>query len=164
MTDQIEAHIVVERTFKANVQELWALWTTKDGFESWWGPEQFRADVRTIEARVGGALHYDMVADTPEAVAAMEAMNAPTVQPCRGTFSEFKPVERLVLAQVIDFFPDVAPYDSTIAVAFFPLGDGRVRMIVTLSQMHDAATTAMQRKGFASQLSKLERRYAREDS
>jgi uncharacterized protein YndB with AHSA1/START domain len=163
MTDQIEANIVIERTYKADVQELWALWTTKDGFESWWGPEQFRADVHTIEARLGGALRYDMVADTPEAVAAMESMNAPTVQPCRGTFSEFVPEQRLVLTQIIDFLPGIAPYDSRITVAFFPVGSGRVRMFVTLSQMHDSATTAMQKEGFISQLSKLDRRYVREE-
>jgi uncharacterized protein YndB with AHSA1/START domain len=87
VTDQIESNLVIERIFKADVRDLWALWTTKDGFESWWGPEQFRVDVHTIEARPGGALHYDMVADTPEAIAAMESMNAPTVQPCRGIFS-----------------------------------------------------------------------------
>ena len=70
MTDKIAAHIVIERTYTADVEALWALWTTKDGFGSWWGPEQFRADVHVIEARAGGALHYDMVADTPEAMLA----------------------------------------------------------------------------------------------
>ena len=128
-----------------------AVWTTKEGFESWWGPTQFYADVRVIEARTGGALKYDMVADTPEAIAAMEGMNAPTVQPCRGTFGVFEPENRLVLTQAIEFLPGIASYDSTIAVAFFPLGDGRVRMVVTLSQMHDAATTAMLQEGFTSQ-------------
>lgn len=64
-----------------------------------------------------------------------------------------------MLTQRIDFLPGVAPYDSTVAVAFLPRGDGHVRMIVTLSQMHDAATTAMQKEGFTSQLSKLDRRY-----
>jgi uncharacterized protein YndB with AHSA1/START domain len=29
---------VIERTYRATVQELWELWTTKEGFESWWGP------------------------------------------------------------------------------------------------------------------------------
>jgi uncharacterized protein YndB with AHSA1/START domain len=159
MTDQIASNIVIERTYKADVAELWALWTTKQGFESWWGPEQFRADVHRIEARPGGALHYDMVADTPEAIAAMEGMNAPTSQPCRGTFSEYKLNERLVLTQVIDFLPGVAPYDSRITVDFFPADDGHVRMVVTLSQMHDAATSAMQEEGFTSQLSKLDRRF-----
>lgn len=160
MSDQIEANVVVERTFKADASELWSLWTTKEGFESWWGPEQFRADVHTIEARTGGALHYDMVADSAEAIAAMESMNAPTVQPCRGTFMEIKHEERLVLTQVIDFLPGVESYDSTMTVDFIQLGDGHVRMIVTLSRMHDAATTAMQKEGFTSQISKLERRYA----
>ncbi|QAY75991.1 SRPBCC domain-containing protein [Sphingosinicella sp. BN140058] len=159
MTDQIESSLVVERTYAATVEELWTLWTTKEGFESWWGPEQFRADVHTIEPRPGGALHYDMVADTPEAIAAMERMNAPTSQPCRGAFTTFEPYHRLVLTQLIDFLPGVEPYDSRIAVDFFPGAEGHVRMVVTLSQMHDAATSAMQREGFTSQLSKLDRRY-----
>jgi uncharacterized protein YndB with AHSA1/START domain len=159
MIDQIASSLVIERTYAAEREELWELWTTKDGFESWWGPREFRADVHTIEPQQGGALHYDMVANTPEAVAAMERMGAPTTQPCRGTFSEFQPHERLVLTQVIDFLPGVVPYDSTIAVDFFPTQQGRVRMVVTLSQMHDAATTGMQREGFLSQLSKLDKRY-----
>lgn len=159
MTDQIESTLVIERTYDAEIEDLWQLWTTKEGFESWWGPEQFRADIHTIDARSGGTLHYEMVADTPEAVAAMEQMGAPTSQPCRGSFSEFKPKERLVLTQTIDFLPGVTPYDSTIAVDFYPLTGRRVRMVVTLSQMHDAATTAMQKEGFTSQLSKLDARY-----
>ena len=159
MTDQIEANLVIERTYKADVDDLWHLWTTKEGFQSWWGPEQFRADVHKIEARLGGVLHYNMVANTPEAVKAMEGMGAPTSQPCRGSFCEFKQNERLVLTQVIDFLPGVAPYDSTIAVDFLPATDGWVRMVITLSQMHDPATTAMQKEGFTSQLSKLDRHY-----
>ncbi|HEX8056001.1 MAG TPA: SRPBCC domain-containing protein, partial [Novosphingobium sp.] len=119
MIDPIESSLVIERTYSAEPEELWELWTTKDGFESWWGPQEFRADVHTIEPRQGGMLHYDMVADTLKAVEAMEGMGAPTRQPCRGTFSEFRPHERLVLTQVIDFLPGIVPYDSTIAVDFF---------------------------------------------
>ena len=63
----------------------------------------------------------------------MEGMGAPTTQPCLGTFSEFRPHERLVLTQVIDFLPGVMIYDSTIAVDFFAAAQGRVRMVVTLS-------------------------------
>jgi uncharacterized protein YndB with AHSA1/START domain len=159
MSDQTESSLVIERTYKADIEELWALWTTKEGFESWWGPEQFRADVRALEPRLGGALHYDMVAATPESIAAMQGMGAPTSQPCRGTFTAFDRHERLTLTQVIDFLPGVAPYESTMTVRFYPLQGGSVRMVVTLSQMHDAATTAMQKEGFTSQLSKLDRRY-----
>ena len=41
---------VIERTYRASVDELWELWTTKEGFESWWPPEGFRAEVHAIEA------------------------------------------------------------------------------------------------------------------
>jgi len=34
--------VVVERTYRAKVGELWNLWTTKEGFESWWGPKGCR--------------------------------------------------------------------------------------------------------------------------
>jgi uncharacterized protein YndB with AHSA1/START domain len=159
MIDPIASSLVIERTYAAKPEELWELWTTKDGFESWWGPQEFHADVHMIEPRQGGALHYDMVANTPEAVAAMKGMGAPTTQPCRGILSEFQPYERLVLTQTIDFLPGVEPYDSMIAVDFFAAAQGRVRMVVTLSQMHDAATTGMQLEGFLSQLSKLDKRY-----
>jgi uncharacterized protein YndB with AHSA1/START domain len=159
MTDQIQSSLVIERQYRADAQELWELWTTKDGFESWWGPEGFRADVVEIDARLGGALHYAMVADAPEAVAAMKALGEPTSTQCRGSFSEFRPFERLVLTQRIDFLPGVTPYDSRIEVDFIPAADGHVRMIVTLSQMHDVQTTKMQKAGFMSQLSKLDRRY-----
>jgi uncharacterized protein YndB with AHSA1/START domain len=159
MKDVIEASIVIERVYAAAPEELWSLWTTKEGFESWWGPEGFRADVHTIEPRQGGTLHYDMVAATPEMEAAMRSMGQPTSTACRGHFSEFAPYARLALTQVIDFLPGVPAYDSNIAVDFIPATDGGVRMIVTLSQMHDDQTTKMQKQGFTSQLTKLDRRF-----
>ena len=159
MNSQIESSIVIERAYEADVEELWDLWTTKDGFESWWGPQDFRADVHRIEARLGGTLHYDMVANTPAMIAAMKNMGQPASHPCRGSFTEFRPHERLVLTQLIDFLPGVEPYDSTMVVDFFPVAEGRVRMVVTLSQMHNAQFTQMQKQGFTSQLSKLDRRY-----
>ena len=69
--------VVIERTYRARVEELWELWTTKEGFESWWGPEGFRVEVHALEARVGGTLHYDMIADAPEQIEAMKQMGQP---------------------------------------------------------------------------------------
>jgi uncharacterized protein YndB with AHSA1/START domain len=163
VTDPIESSIVIERSYKANPEELWELWTTKEGFEAWWGPEGFRADVHQIEARLGGAIHYDMVADTPDAIAAMNAMGEPISTTCKGRFSEFRPQVRLALSQVIDFLRGVEPYDSLIEVDLIPAPDGHVRMIVTLHQMHDLQTTMMQKQGFTSQLSKLDRRFGWQD-
>ena len=154
----IKSTTVIERTYKASIAELWDLWTTKEGFESWWGPEGFRVEVHQMEARLEGTLRYDMIADAPEEIAAMKRMGMPLSHKTKGRFSEFKPHERLVLTHIIDFIPGVKPYESTIEVAFHAAGD-MTRMIVTLHAMHDLNFTGMQVQGFASQLSKLDTRY-----
>jgi uncharacterized protein YndB with AHSA1/START domain len=154
--------VVVERTYRARIEELWELWTTRDGFESWWGPEGFRAEVHTIDARPGGALHYDMIAATPEAIAAITQMGRPISHEAHARFSELKPHERLALTHVMDFLPGVKPYESTILVEFFPSAD-RVRMVVTLDPMHDEEFTRMSAQGLASQLTKLDKRFGARD-
>jgi uncharacterized protein YndB with AHSA1/START domain len=151
--------VIVERTYPASAEELWSLWTTRQGFESWWGPQGFRVEVHAIDPRVGGVLRYDMIADTPEMIAAMKDMGRPRSHETRGTFTELKPMTRLAITHVIDFLPGVKPYDSTIVVEFFPAGE-RVRMVVTLSPMHDEEFSHMQKEGFSSQLTKLDQRFA----
>ena len=150
--------ITIERTYRAGLEDVWDLWTTKQGFESWWGPQGFRADVHALDARVGGELRYDMVADTPEMIAAMKQMGRPASHPTHARFTELKPRERLVITNVIDFLPGVATYESKIAVDFFALGD-RVRMVVTLDPMHSEEFSKMQAEGFTSQLTKLDTRF-----
>jgi uncharacterized protein YndB with AHSA1/START domain len=152
------AKVVIERVYRAELSELWELWTTKHGFESWWGPQGFRADVREIDARAGGVLHYDMVADSPEAIAAMKQMGRPASHETRARFTELRPRERLTITSVIDFIPGVATYESDIAVELSAEGD-RVRMVVTLDAMHSEDFTRMQEQGFTSQLTKLDARF-----
>jgi uncharacterized protein YndB with AHSA1/START domain len=156
---QSDAKIVVERTYKASLQDVWDLWTTKDGFESWWGPQGFRADVHELDARVHGVLRYDMVADTPETIAAMKQMGGSTSHATHARFSALVPRERLVITSVIDFLPGVLPYETDIAVDFASVGNS-VRMIVTLDGLHSDEFTKMQKEGFASQLTKLDKRFA----
>lgn len=155
-----QAAVVIERTYRAPVEELWALWTTKEGFESWWGPEGFRVEVHVMEGRPGGVLEYDMIADAPEAIAAMREMGQPLSHGTRGTFTEFRPHSRLTLVHVIDFVPGQAPYESVIEVDFSPAADG-ARMVVTLHPHIDPNWTRMSVEGFTSQLTKLDRRYGR---
>ena len=111
-----ESKIVLERTYRARVEDVWDLWTTKEGFESWWGPEGFRVEVHALEARAGGTLHYDMIADSSEMIAAMKQMGQPVSHPTRSRFAEVKPHQRLVLTNLIDFLPGVTAYESNIAV------------------------------------------------
>jgi uncharacterized protein YndB with AHSA1/START domain len=149
---------VIERTYRASVDELWELWTTKEGFESWWPPEGCRTEVHAIEACPNGKLHYDMFAETPEMAAVMKELGLPVSHVERARFSEFRPLERLVLKLMMDFLPGVAPYESTIAVDFFPSGEW-VRMVVTLSPMHDEEFTKMASKGLESQFRNLDKRF-----
>jgi len=154
-----DATVVIERTYRANIKDVWALWTTKEGFESWWGPEGFRADVQEIDARVGGALRYEMIAESPEMIAAMKQMGQATSHATRSRFTEVELHSRLVLTNVIDFLPGVAAYESNIAVDLTSAGDS-VRMVVMLDAMHSDEFTKMQKEGFTSQLTKLDKRFA----
>ena len=150
--------VVIERTYRAKVGELWELWTTKQGFESWWGPDGFRVEVHALEARLGGTLHYDMIADSPLMIAAMKQMGRPSSHESRGRFSEIRLHERLAITQVIDFLPGVRPYEHTITADFSPANDG-IHMTVTLEPMHNHEFTEMTALGFNSQLSKLDERF-----
>jgi uncharacterized protein YndB with AHSA1/START domain len=154
----VRPKVVLERTYRAQVEELWELWTTRDGFESWWGPEGFRVEVRTLEPRVGGTLHYAMIADAAEMIEAMMQMGRPTSHEARARFAEIRPYERLAITNVIDFLPGVKPYESTIVAEFFPSGES-VRMVITLDPMHDEEFTKMLTMGFTSQLTKLDKRF-----
>ena len=99
MSNDKQDKIVIERTYKARIDDVWDLWTTKEGFESWWGPEGFRVEVQELDARVGGALRYEMIADSPEMIAAMERMGAPISHPTRSVFTELSRHEHLVLTK-----------------------------------------------------------------
>ena len=150
--------MVIERTYRARVEELWDLWTTKEGFESWWGPQDFRVEVHAIYPRVGGELRYDMIAASPAMVEAMKQMGQPTSHATHGRFTELVRHRSLAITHVIDFLPGVKPYDSTIRVEFSAAG-ASARMVVTLSPMHDEQFTGMQAQGFTSQLGKLDARF-----
>ena len=157
--NQTKAKVVIERTYKAKLADVWNLWTTKQGFESWWGPQGFRADVHTLEARTGGTLRYDMVADSPEMIEAMKKMGQPPSHGVTATFTTVEPRSRLVITNVIDFLPGVEAYQSDILVELAASGD-KVRMVVTLDGMHSDEFTGMQKEGFTSQLTKLDARFA----
>jgi uncharacterized protein YndB with AHSA1/START domain len=52
--------MTIERTYRADIRDVWNLWVTKQGFESWWGPGGFSAEVIDLDLRPGGELRYSM--------------------------------------------------------------------------------------------------------
>src|ERR1700722_13952040 len=103
--------ITMERTFEAPIEDVWELWTTKEGIESWWGPQGFTVTVHEIDLRPGGEMRYAMRATAPEIVEGMKRMGLPLVTEARLTYQEIAPHRRLAYLHVADFVPGVAAYD-----------------------------------------------------
>ena len=57
--------IVIERTYEASIEDVWALWTIREGIESWVGPEGFSVKVHKLDLRAGGQMVYAMTAVDP---------------------------------------------------------------------------------------------------
>ncbi|MGO4212104.1 SRPBCC domain-containing protein [Terriglobus sp. 2YAB30_2] len=149
------AHFTIERTYAASIDVVWDLWTTKDGIESWWGPEGFDVMVMSIDLRSGGQLVYLMTAAAPEQVAFMKRMGMPLSTECKVTYTEVSPPHRLAYKTFTDFVPDVPPYEVATVVEMKSLTDG-VKLTITSEAMHDDVWTERARAGHESQLRKLD--------
>lgn len=152
--------VTLERTFRASLKDVWELLTTKEGFESWWGPEGFRTEVERFELRPGGQLRYTMTATGPGQIAYMKNAGMPLAIAAKATITVVDPPRRLAYTHLADFIPGVEPYEISETVELEATGDG-VHLRVTLDAMHDDVWTARSVAGWESQLEKLEKLLAR---
>jgi uncharacterized protein YndB with AHSA1/START domain len=146
--------VTLERTFEATVEEVWDLWTTSDGIESWWGPDGFVVKVKKLDLRPGGELLYEMTAFASDQIAFLKNAGMPQMTVSRITFNEVVPPRRLAYTQLADFIPGVAPYEVANLVEIHPTASG-ARMVLTIDAMHDEHWTNMAVKGWESELDKL---------
>jgi len=146
--------ITFERNLGASAEDVWKAWTTRKGFEAWWGPEGFTTTVRRFDLRPGGKFEYAMTASSPEAIQAMKAAGMDLTSVAGGTFIEVTPPHRLVYETVADFIPDVAPYEVMALVEIRSTAQG-VRLVVTEDAMHDDLWTQRSRMGMDSTLDRL---------
>ncbi|RKG61469.1 SRPBCC domain-containing protein [Corallococcus sp. CA054B] len=152
--------VTFDRSYTATLDEVWELWTTKDGFESWWGPEGFSVKVHELDARPEGLLRYDMIATAPEQVAFMKQAGMPLSTPSSLTYTELTPKTRLAYRHAVDFIPGVAPYNVS-SVVELQVSGNTVRMTVTIDTMHSEEWTKRTSMGWSSQLNKLDKRFQR---
>jgi len=153
-TQPARRKVSIERTFNAAIEEVWELWTTKDGIESWWGPDGFEVKVRKLDFRPGGELLYDMTAIAPDQIEFMKKAGMPLTTPSFVTYTEVVPRKRIAFTQLADFIPNVTPYKVAMAVDFDTSPQG-VRMVVSLDAMHDEYWTKMAVMGWENELDKL---------
>jgi uncharacterized protein YndB with AHSA1/START domain len=157
--NKAKPRITLERTYKASVEDVWHLWTTKEGIESWWGPGGFTTRVLNLDLRAGGGLRYAMTATAAPQVEFMKKAGMPLTTEGRLTYTEVTTHRRLAYIHVADFIPGVEPYDVATTVEFHCNGQN-VRMVLTFDAMHDEVWTQRAVMGHESQLGKLEKAIA----
>lgn len=152
--------ITIERKYRAPLKDVWDLWTTKGGFESWWGPGGFTAKVLALDLRPGGELLYAMTASGREQIEFMKKAGMPLTVEGRIRFTQIVPQKQLSYTHLADFIPGVKPYDVATQVELQPDGQN-VRMVITFDAMHSEEWTERARMGWEGQLSKLSVLFAR---
>ena len=146
--------IRLERTYPTSAEQVWMLWTTSEGIESWWAPDGFTAKVHKLDLRPGGELVYTFTATAPEQVAFMTNAGMPLTTEAHKTFTELARPKRIAYNSVVDFVPGVKPYDQLTVVDLTPSGD-RVRVVMTADPMHDDEWTQRLVMGRENELNNL---------
>jgi uncharacterized protein YndB with AHSA1/START domain len=148
--------VTIERTYKACIDDVWSLWTTQQGIESWWGPDGFSTKVLKLDLHAGGEWRYAMTATAPAQVEFMKNAGMPLTNEVRITYTEVVNQRRLGYIHLADFIPGVEPYDVATLVEFRSNGSS-VHMVLTFDAMHDEEWTKRAVMGHESQLDKLEK-------
>ena len=146
---------VLTRTYPAEVEEVWRLWTTRDGIEAWWGPGGYAVTVQAMDLRPGGELRYTMTAVAPEQVAFARQNGMPVATPATLVYTEVDPPRRLAFRHLVDFVPDVAPYEVGHVVELEGVAGG-TRLVLSCDAMHDEVWTSRARQGWEAELGKLD--------
>ena len=146
--------IVFERIFNAPAQDVWDLWTTKDGIESWWGPDGFDVTVQKIDLRPGGDLDYTMTATGSGQIQFMEANGRPLSSKHRATYVEVKPLRRLAYAHYNDFVPGLAPFDVAHVVELKETKAG-IHLVLTVDAIPDPQFNRFMELGWNNELDNL---------
>ncbi len=89
--DKDNKKINVQREFAANLDKVWAAWTTSELLDQWWAPKPYQVKTKSMDFRVGGFWLYAMV--SPEGDAHW----------CR---ADYKSIEPLKSFSALDAFCD----------------------------------------------------------
>lgn len=146
----------IERIYEAGAAEVWEMWTTAEGIESWWGPDGFGVEVHELDLRPGGKLIYSMTAEAEEMKAFMEAEGMPATTTNEISFTEVAPYRRLAYTNAVDFIPGVETYEVGTRLELEPHQNG-TRLVLTLDAMHADEWTERAVAGWNQELDKLAR-------
>jgi uncharacterized protein YndB with AHSA1/START domain len=144
----------IERTYPTTADEVWDLWTTRSGIESWWAPDGFTVEVEKLELEPGGELVYTMTATAPAQIEFMRNAGMPLATTSRKRFTAIERPRRLGYTSLVDFVPDTPPYEFLTVVELEPDNEG-VKVRMTVDAMHDQVWTERLLAGRANELDNL---------
>lgn len=125
--------VVIERTFDASIERIWALWTDPVHFAQWYGPDGASIPVAEMDVQVGGRRLVCMAMETP---------GGPMQMWFTGEYQEVAPHGRLVYTEAMcredgtvlsaaeAGMPEGHPTTTQVIVELAD-DDGRTRMTVT---------------------------------
>jgi len=157
----MKKRISLQRSFRAALDLVWEMWTSKEGIESWWGPPGFEVTVKRIELRVGGALEYVMTAVGADQVAFMKQHNQPLSMTLKARYTLVNPKNAASWMNLADFIPGVEPYEVETRLALTALDRDNTRVDLDFDAMHDEFYTQMAKQGWEAELGKLDEAIAR---
>jgi uncharacterized protein YndB with AHSA1/START domain len=138
----------IERLFKAPIEKVWAMWTTKEGLEKWYWPAPLAAKVLHLDVRVGGSFEIAAVGLTATS---------------RGTFTEVLVNQRLGMLAIIDFLPGLEAYDRADTVELQAVKGG-TKMVFTCTRMHAPEWTERAIQGWQGAFEKLAKALHEDDT
>jgi len=144
-----------ERVYDASIEDVWALWTTKEGLEAWFAPEGMRFEVSTIELRAGGAFNHVMTALGTEQVAYLANLDRPLSVWVSGRFVEVVRHRKLRIRFDMDFVPGIEPYPYDMMVELHAEA-GQIRMVLTADRHPDPEMTRGAVIGLTSQMRRFD--------
>jgi uncharacterized protein YndB with AHSA1/START domain len=144
----------MERNYPASSEEIWDLWTTAKGIESWWAPDGFRCDVKKLDLRVGGELIYSLTATGPQQIEFMKNAGMPLSTEARKTFTALERPRRIGYLSLIDFVPGLEPYEELTMIELSPVAEG-TQVVMLADPMHDEVWTQRLVAGRSNELDNL---------
>ncbi len=153
MAEHVTEKLSFERMYRATLAEVWALWTTKDGLESWFCPDGFTISVTAIDPCPGGALDYVMTAVRQQEVDHMTSVGLPLSNAVHLTFQDVVPQTKLRYVAHVEI-EGTPTYDMETHVTMTQTPQG-VRMVLSVDPMPDPSWNVQFVAGWEEQLDKL---------
>lgn len=152
----MKKRISLQRTFKAALDLVWEMWTTKDGIEAWWGPPGFQVVVNRLELEIGGALDYVMTAVGAEQVAFMKQHGQPLSMTLQARYTRVDAKTHAAWMNLADFIPGIEPYEVETRLTLTAVDRQNTRVDLDFDAMHDDFYTQMAKQGWEGELGKLD--------